>query len=131
MTDEERTAIVAYRLERAQTTLSDAKKLIELEMYSTAANRLYYAFYYAASSLLISKGLSAHTHSGLQTMIHFQFVKNGSLTTEDGALMRRLFTLRQESDYDDFFDVDANDIIPLLEPTTILIQKIKNLTELP
>jgi len=54
---DERQAIVTYRLEKAESTYNDVLKSMEFGMFSTAANRLYYCFYYAASALLISKGI--------------------------------------------------------------------------
>ena len=127
LTTEERQAIIEYRLEKCERTFSDVEKATEFGMYNTAANRLYYAFYYVASALLISKGVSAHTHSGLQSMIHMHFIKTGMLSTEDGILMRRLFSLRQESDYDDFVMLTEDDIKPLLPKTRKFIDKIKSL----
>ena len=55
--EEEKQQVIAYRLEKAKKTLEDAKKVIELELWATAANRLYYAAYYAVSSLLLFHGL--------------------------------------------------------------------------
>ena len=51
LNDEEKQSVVAYRLEKANKTLDDAKKVIEMELWATAANRLYYAAYYAVSAL--------------------------------------------------------------------------------
>lgn len=59
--------------------------------YNLAANRLYYALYYAASSTLISNGLMSHSHSGMLAMMHLHFVKTGKLTKENGALHQLLF----------------------------------------
>ena len=39
LNDEEKRAVVAYRLDKANKTLDDAKKVIELELWATAANR--------------------------------------------------------------------------------------------
>ena len=127
MTSEERKAVVAYRIEKSDATFSDVLKTIEFGMYNTAANRLYYAFFYAATALLISKGVEAHRHSGLQAMIHLHFVKTGLLTSEDGLLMRQLFNLRQESDYDDFVEITYENLEPLVSRTKDLIDKIKTL----
>ena len=102
MTDQERREIVLYRLEKAANTLEYAQRNLNYGMYSVAANRLYYAFYYAASALLISVKIEAHSHSGVQSMMHLHFVKTGKLSEEDGILMRRLFVMRQSSDYEDF-----------------------------
>lgn len=96
-------------------------------MYNTCANRLYYAFYYAASALLIRNGISAHTHSGVLAMINLHFVRNGIFDKSEALLMRRLFSLRQESDYDDFINITAEDISPLIDPTKRLLRKIHEL----
>ena len=124
---DERQAIVTYRLEKAESTYNDVLKSMEFGMFSTAANRLYYCFYYAASALLISKGIETHRHAGVQSMMHLHFVKPGLMTTEDGLLMRRLFNLRQESDYDDFFVIKQEDLDPLVPKTRGLLDKIKSL----
>jgi uncharacterized protein (UPF0332 family) len=50
LSEEERGAVVAYRLQKARDTLREAKGNIEIAYWHTAANRLYYACYYAASA---------------------------------------------------------------------------------
>ena len=48
LTDEERNLLVAYRIQRAKETLSEADNLIEeAGFFNAAVNRLYYACYYA------------------------------------------------------------------------------------
>ena len=64
LTEEERKAIVVYRLEKAESALVEAKDCVSLNHWNLAANRLYYAAYYASSALLISAGHSAKTHEG-------------------------------------------------------------------
>ena len=51
---ENRKAIVDYRTEKAALALEDADFLIDAGKYNLAANRLYYALYYASSALLIT-----------------------------------------------------------------------------
>lgn len=82
--EEEKQQVIAYRLEKAKKTLEDAKKVIELELWATAANRLYYAAYYAVSSLLLFHGLNAKTHEGIIRMFNMHFVKTGRIDTEQG-----------------------------------------------
>jgi len=50
--------LIAYRLERARESLEEAKILLERGYGNTFVNRLYYACFYAVSSLLLSRGLS-------------------------------------------------------------------------
>ena len=62
LTEEERKAIVLYRLEKAENALVEAKDCVLLHHWNLAANRLYYTVYYASSALLISAGHAAKTH---------------------------------------------------------------------
>ena len=54
LSDEERKAIVEYRIEKAYAALNDAEQIAAIKLWSSAANRLYYSLYYAATALLIS-----------------------------------------------------------------------------
>lgn len=94
LTEEERKAIVVYRLEKAESALVEAKDCVSLNHWNLAANRLYYAAYYASSALLISAGHSAKTHEGTIGMIGQHYVRTGVLTNEDGALLARLQNMR-------------------------------------
>lgn len=53
LTDADRTEIVKYRLEKAYRTYNEAVGSIKNGYVETAANRLYYAAYYAVSALLL------------------------------------------------------------------------------
>ena len=57
----DRKNIVKYRLEKARNTFAEIPILIQNEFYGTAANRLYYACFYAIIALLINDGYEAHT----------------------------------------------------------------------
>lgn len=50
---DERNAIVSYRLEKALNTIKEVKDVGALGYWNLAANRLYYAAYYASTALLI------------------------------------------------------------------------------
>lgn len=54
LSDEERRAIVNYRIEKAHVAMEDVTRMAMLQRWSAAANRMYYAVYYAATALLIS-----------------------------------------------------------------------------
>jgi uncharacterized protein (UPF0332 family) len=125
--EEDRKSVVSYRLERAEATLAEAQGVAERGWYNLSANRLYYAVYYAASALLISKGLPVRSHAGVKSMLHLHFVKTGVLTLEDGALVGMLFNLRQSGDYEDFKQVTKLQIEELTPMAVRLVGKIKTL----
>jgi len=74
LTEIERKEIVKYRLENAKTTFAEISILLENKLYKTAANRLYYSCYYAATALLINDGREAHTHVGVKTLLSLHFI---------------------------------------------------------
>lgn len=127
LSEEERDAIVTYRLEKSQTAIHEAEKVSEIGLWNITANRLYYAIYYAATAFLIKKGLSAHTHSGVMAMIGLHLVQKGLLTVEEMKLIRNMFSLRQEGDYEDFVEVSEEEIRDYLPKVTILVEKIGGL----
>lgn len=80
LTDTDRTEIAKYRLEKAYRTYNEAIGSIENGYVETAANRLYYAAYYAVSALLISYKYEASTHNGVIQMFGKVFLRNNRLT---------------------------------------------------
>lgn len=128
--NESRQAMIAYRQEKAYAALDDAVFLTDAGRYNLAANRLYYALYYAASALLLSKGIVTKRHSGLITQIHMNFVKSGILTTEEGGLFKVMFDLRHEGDYEDFIDVERLDIEEYTPQVKQLVEKLTTLAKI-
>ena len=124
LTDEERDAIVTYRVERAQVSMNDVKDLVSMHKWSLVANRLYYTLYYVSSALLLKDGHATRTHKGMMTLINQFYVRTGVLSTEDSRLIKRMFDLRQESDYDDFIYVTEQEIMPFVPQVEALLNKV-------
>lgn len=125
LTDEERKAIVSYRLEKADEALIEAKDCATMDHWTLAANRLYYAAHYASSALLVSAGLQAKTHEGTIGLIGQHYVRTGILTTEDGTLLARLQNMRHTGDYDDFLDWAQEDVEPYILKVEAFVEKVK------
>ena len=127
LSDEERKALVQYRLEKARTTYSQLLNIIPLSYWNIVANRLYYAAYYAVSALLLNEGHAVQTHNGIIQLLGLHFLKTGRMSKEHGALYGRLFSMRQTGDYGDTYDFTEEDVLPLVEPTAALIEEVSNL----
>lgn len=128
LNNEERDIVVLLRLQRARETLAETKGLVNLGHWHGAANRLYYACFYAVSGLLVQNGHIANTHSGVVGLLGKYFVVSGIITTEENKLYRKLFELRQSSDYSDWMIVEEKDIVPLIKPAEQFITRIEKLT---
>ena len=121
---EERTAIVAYRLEKANRALAQAKANLPLQTWEVIANRIYYAAYYAISALLIAGGYPAvKGHDTIVRMFGLHFVKTGKFTAEQGKLYNKLYTLRLTGDYNDHYNLEEEDVLPLVSPAENLIEE--------
>ena len=125
---DERVAIVQFRMEKSLRTLDEAKGNVNLKFWPAAANRLYYAAYYALSALLVANGDAAQTHVGVKGVFGMKFIKTGIVSRELGELYSELFSRRMTGDYDDTYDLQENDVLPLVVPTEELIQTINDLT---
>ena len=86
---------------RSHTTWVETQGIIKDKYWYAAANRMYYSCYYMVSALLLTKGLSSHTHSGTIGLFGLHFVKAGIVSTEMGKFFSELFELQQTGDYDD------------------------------
>ena len=123
----EREVVVKYRLERANKTFAEAISNVENACWHAAANRLYYACFYAACALLINNGHTMRTHNGVFSLLGEHFVSIGLISREENKFYRRVLELRQTGDYDDFIELTGNEILPLLEPAENFIKTIENL----
>ena len=74
---EERRAIVEFRIEKSLRAYEEAKGVVGMKYWETAANRLYYAAYNAVSALLIANGGTTHTHNGVMHLFGLHFIKTG------------------------------------------------------
>lgn len=127
LTNDERDAIISYRLQKSKNTLTEAEGIATLGFWNAVANRLYYACYYITSALLIKNNFEAQTHSGIIHLFGQHFIKEGIITKESGKLYSRLFELRQTGDYDDLFNLTEDDVKPLIVKTKNYIDEISGL----
>ena len=117
----------ASQLERAETSLQAAKKLLENDYYDIAASRAYYVAFYASSALLLSTGIDPSKHSGVIAAIHRDFVKTGKLSKEQGKNLNWLFELRSVGDYGVSIHVASNESIRAVKVAEEYMQAVKKL----
>jgi uncharacterized protein (UPF0332 family) len=116
--------LIKYRLERSISTYKDAQMLSQAGSWHSTINRLYYSAYYAVLALLLSANLKPTTHTGVKTLFSDNFIKTNKLSPETGKLYSQLFNWRQKGDYDDFFEFNAEIVLPYFESVKQLIYDI-------
>ena len=127
--EQSRKELIGYRLDRADETIEEAKLLAREGHYNAAANRLYYACFYATLALLLKHNISTSTHAGVKSMLGLHFVSKGLLEKEYGKTFSRLFEIRHSGDYDDFVYCDKEMIDAYTPKAEAFINKIKELLE--
>jgi len=119
--------LIEYRIKRANETIKEIDTHLELEYYHTAANRLYYACFYAISALLLKDDLNLKTHKGIRNQCSLKYINTGIIPRQLGDYFNEIFQYRQTGDYDDLIDIDKETIIKLYEPAKSLIDEIEKL----
>jgi uncharacterized protein (UPF0332 family) len=120
--------LIKYRLEKASTTLADARLYHASASATSTVNRIYYALFYAVNALLMTKSLFSSKHSGVRALFNAEFVKTGIIDKEMGRFFSDMNDNRQEGDYKDFVDFDRDEVALWLAKADDFIQTIKAVT---
>ena len=116
MTDSE--TLYKYRLDQAETTLDDAKKMLEAKVSPRSViNRAYYAMFYSLLALFIRTDLNIKTskHSGVIRIFDKEFVLSGKINKRYSKILHSAFDDRQEFDYKEFVEVSSEDSLKAVD----------------
>jgi len=101
LTEEEKRALVKYRLERANESLTAARLLFENKLFIPAMNRIYYSMFYSVQALLVLDEKAFSKHGQVKGYFNKEYVKRGIFAKESGRLFNTVFEYRQKFDYVD------------------------------
>ena len=123
--DEERIALSKLRLENAKERLSFIPGILELGDYKTAANRAYYAVFYAMRAVLALDGFDSKKHSGIIAEFRKSYIKTGIFDEEMSDIISGLFNVRASSDYDDFYVISKEKVTEQYENAVRFIERVE------
>ncbi len=101
MKKEDISILIANNLQKAKDTLIQANALHNIQQYIGVVNRGYYAMFYAASAILLTKGLGTSKHSGVISLLDREFVNKKEIEPIWSKIFRNAFNLRNWGDYDE------------------------------
>jgi uncharacterized protein (UPF0332 family) len=87
-------------LERAQESIDAANDLVARGFFHFGASRAYYAMFYCAQALLLSRGKSFSRHSAVIAAFGREFAKPHLLDPKFHVYIRKALDVRQIADYD-------------------------------
>ncbi len=102
--------LIKYRVKRAKETVDDARIALENDRFHNAENRIYYAIFYIISALALQNNFSTSKHSQLLSWFNRNYVKTGKVDKEMGKIYKKQFENRLEGDYDDFVELNKEDV---------------------
>jgi uncharacterized protein (UPF0332 family) len=98
----DRSELILFYIEKAKNVLQEADCLSANAHYNGAVNRLYYACFYAARAILLSRKIESVTHNGVNKMLGLHFFRTDEIDKDFSVFYGQLFNARQEGDYEDF-----------------------------
>jgi len=120
--DNDRDALVAYRLQQAYETIELTKFLVESHKLVIAVNRIYYGMYYALTALALHNSFETLKHGQLIGWFNKTFISTKKLDSRFGKNLRNAFQNRTKGDYDAFisftqYEVELmlNDMIEFID----------------
>lgn len=125
--DNEINEFINYRFDKADEVYEAAVILYNAGQWNSAVNRLYYSCFYAASALLLKRGIGAKSHSGVIAQFSDAVVRTGEMSVDTYRVYSKLLNWRTKGDYNDMFDFSKEDVEDVLEPTKTFVETVKSL----
>ena len=118
---------ISYRIDKAEEVYSAAVLLYNAGQWNSAINRPYYACFYAASALLLKRGVGAKSHAGVIAKFSEHVVRTGEMIADEYRVYSKLLNWRTKGDYSDMFDFTEEDVASVMAPTRTFLDKVKQL----
>ena len=129
LSDAQRQHIINVRLANAEQMLVDASNMLASDSLRSAANRCYYAVFYAASALAMRDNQTFRKHSGPISYFHSAYVKTGRLPKKLGGILQRAFDNRREADYEDLVELRHEELSESLQEARRFVAEVKSLIQ--
>ena len=97
---------IGLLIERALKTLKSAELLLREGDYDSSVSRSYYAMFYAAEAVLLTKNLKFSSHRSVISLFGQHFVKAGIFDSKFGKNLSRVFEKRLLGDYSFASEID-------------------------
>ena len=99
MKDADVIALIRHNIEKADDAVIQAEALFKIQQHFGVVNRAYYAIFYSALAILLTKGLGSSKHSGVLSYFDRDFVKTKEVDRKWSKIFHSAFDLRSMGDY--------------------------------
>lgn len=126
MEHKDRIALSEYRIESAESCLTDANALFQIESYKGATNRAYYAVFNAMRAVLAMDGIDRKRHSGVISEFQRLYLKTHVFDASYSRIISNAFALRVGGDYQDYYVISKQEIADLIADAESFVQAVKD-----
>jgi uncharacterized protein (UPF0332 family) len=113
-------------VEKAERFLSTAEHALSSEDYDSCVSRCYYAMFFMAEAVLLTKNLSASSHKGVISLFGEHFVKTKIFDRNLGKALNDAYDKRIVGGYGVGFMVAKDETEDLLQTAKNFVQKLKS-----
>lgn len=116
-------------VQKAEHNIKVAKKQFNDECYDIAVSRAYYAMFYCAEALLLTKDLRFSKHSAVHSAFGHYFAKTGEVNPELHRMLIKGDTARDKADYEHMIETTKEEAEMLLKDAEYFVSEIKQKLE--
>lgn len=114
----------ASLIERAKKYLKSSRMLLMDGDYESSVSRAYYAMFYSAEAVLLTKNLSFSSHRGVISAFGEYFVKTNIFPRAMGRELNRAFEKRQLGDYEYTFVISEDEAREILDQSKHFVESV-------
>jgi len=111
---------------KAERFLHTAEYVLGTEDYDSCASRAYYAMFFMAEAVLLTKQLTSSSHRGVISLFGEHFVKTGVFEKHLGSTLNLAYRQRIIGDYRADRSVTKEEAEELLEAAQDFVEKVKS-----
>ena len=111
---------------KAEKFLSTAEQALNTGDYDSCVSRCYYAMFFMAEAVLLTKSLTASSHKGVISLFGEHFVKTKILERNLGKALNDAYDKRLVGDYGVGFTVTEQQAKDLLTTAQDFVRKLKS-----
>jgi uncharacterized protein (UPF0332 family) len=111
--------------QKAERFLKTARLAFNSGDYDSCASRCYYAMFFMAEAVLLTKGLKASSHKGVMSLFGEHFVKSGIFKKELGKALGDAYDTRLIGDYGIGVVIPKEHAEELLETSQNFVMNLK------
>lgn len=116
--------LAKHRLEQAKEDLEAGKLLYDKNFYKSANNRAYYSIFHSIKAVLALEPIDFKRHKDVLAYFNKNYINNEIFPRMMGRKIQNASAIREDSDYDDEFIVDADKTNEQLKTAEELIELV-------